>query len=83
MFKLLFVILAAAMMATFAMDNMQRVELGLVVGKPVHVRLFFLLLASFLIGCFSTVFTNLYLGTRYKKGKATSRDSNSDEFFSE
>ncbi len=50
MLVLLVVILLAVAATMFAMDNMQRVELGLIVGRPVHVRLFFLLLASFLIG---------------------------------
>ena len=81
MLKLLFVILAAAVGTIFAMDNMQRVELGLIVGRPVHVRLFFLLLTSFLIGCFSAILLNLYLRTNSRKERKGAADAENDEFF--
>ena len=83
MLRLLLVILVAAVAATFAMDNMHRVQLGLIVGRPVHVRLFFLLLTSFLVGCFTTVLLSLYLRTQFKKKKETARKTGDDEFFSE
>ncbi len=83
MLRLLFVVLAAVMATMFAMDNMQRVELGLIVGRPVHVRLFFLLLASFLVGSFAAMVMNLYLNTRFKKGRQTTPATEDDEFFSE
>lgn len=83
MLRLLFVILAAAMATMFAMDNMQRVELGLIVGRPVHVRLFFLLLTSFLIGCFSAILLNLYLRANSKQERKGAADAEDDEFFLE
>ena len=83
MLKLLAAILSAVMVTVFAMDNLRRVELGLIVGKPVHVRLFFLLLTSFLLGCLSVAIINLYLGAKSKKAKRTTRDAEGDEFFSE
>ncbi len=83
MLKLLLVILTAIMVTTLAMDNMHRVELGLIVGRPVHVRLFFLLLTSFLVGCFSAMFMNLYLSTKSKKRREIVRDTEGDDFFSD
>ena len=44
MLRVLLAILLAVTATTFAMDNMHHVGLGLIVGGPVHVRLFFLLL---------------------------------------
>ena len=81
MLRLLCIILAAATGTIFAMDNMQRVELGLIVGRPVHVRLFFLLLTSFLIGCFSAILLNLYLRTNLKKERKGAADTEDDKFF--
>ena len=81
MLKVLFVILLAATAATFATDNMHHVDLGLVVGSPVHVRLFFLLLTSFLVGCFSAMLMNLYLNARSGKQRETPQDTEDDGFF--
>ena len=71
MLKLLFILFLAALGTTFAIDNMHRVELGLIVGKAVNVRLFFLLLIAFLVGCFTTVLANLYFTLRARKQAAT------------
>ena len=83
MLRLLLVVIAAVLVVVFAMDNMHRVEMGLVVGRPVHVRLFFLLLTSFIIGCFATMFLNLYLRTQSNKKRDAATDTDGDEFFSE
>lgn len=83
MAKVLLVILMAITATAFAMDNMHHVDLGLVLGKPVHVRLFFLLLTSFLIGSFSAMLVNLCLSTRPKEPNETAPDSaEDDDFFS-
>ena len=81
MLKVLFVILLAAMAVTFATDNMHHVDLGLVVGKPVNVRLFFLLLTSFLLGCFTVMLMKLYLSARSGRRRATPQDTEDDDFF--
>ncbi len=82
MLKLFLVIIAAVLTTTFAMDNLHRVELGLIVGRPVHVRLFFLLLTSFLAGCFLVMLMNVYRSTRPKRKRETARDED-DDFFSD
>jgi len=81
--KVLFVILLAATAATFATDNMHHVDLGLVVGRPVHVRLFFLLLTSFLLGCFAAMLMNLYLNAKSGKQRETPQDAERDDLFFE
>ncbi len=83
MLKLFLIILAAVYVVAFAMDNLHRVELGLIVGRPVHVRLFFLLLTSFLIGWFTAVFIRLCLTAKARKRQETAQDKGSDNFFSE
>jgi len=83
MLKLTFVIFVVAVATTFAMDNMHRVEIGLVMGRPVHVRLFFLLLTSFLVGCFSAMLMDLYISAKLKKKRETAQDADEDDFFSE
>jgi len=79
---LLVVIVLAVVATIFATDNMQRVELSLVLGRPVHVRLFFLLLTSFLLGCFAVMLMNLYRRTKPAKRKEKVRDED-DDFFSD
>ena len=49
MLRILLTVIAAALVTVFAVDNMHRVEVGLVVGRPAHVRLFFLLLTAAVI----------------------------------
>ncbi|MHC4695784.1 MAG: hypothetical protein ACYTFA_03460 [Planctomycetota bacterium] len=83
MLKLLLAILIAVMGTIFAMDNLHRVELGLIVGRPVHVRLFFLLLTSFLVGCFMVMLMNLYRSTTRKSEPVKRKSVEDDEFFSE
>jgi uncharacterized integral membrane protein len=78
---LLLVILLAVAATMFATDNMQHVELSLVVGRPVHVRLFFLLLISFMLGCFSAMLINLYRRAKPVKRRERAQDED-DDFFS-
>ncbi len=83
MLKLLYSILIAVIVAIFAMDNMHHVELGLFIGKPVHVRLFFLLLIFFLVGCFAAILINLYVSAKFKKKTKIAQDPEEDNFFSD
>ena len=83
MLKALLVIFLAILATTFAMNNMHHVELDLVVGRPVDVQLFFLLLTSFLIGCFSAMLMNLYLNSRSRKRREKVQDTEDEAFFSE
>lgn len=53
-------------MVLFAWDNTHHVEVGMVLGRPVHVRLIFLLLTTFLIGHFTAVLLNVFLSQRIK-----------------
>jgi uncharacterized integral membrane protein len=80
--KLIFIILVAVMATILAMNNMHHVELSLVVGRPVHVRLFFLLLTCFLIGCFSAMLMTLYHGMKSGKKRGIAQDEG-EEFFVE
>ena len=82
MLKLMLVTLTVVLLTILAMDNMHHVQVGLIIGKQVHVRLFFLLLTSFVIGCFSVMLLNLYRGAKSKKS-GTSQDIEGDDFFSE
>ena len=59
------------------------VELGLIVGRPVHVRLFFLLLTTFLAGCFLAVLMSLYRSTDVKRKREPATNTESDDFFLE
>lgn len=83
MLKVFSAILLAVTATTFAMDNMHRVELGLIVGRPAHVRLFFLLLTSFLVGCFSAMLVSLFLGAKSGKQGEMKQDTEDETFFSE
>ena len=83
MLRILLTVIAAALVTVFAVDNMHRVEVGLVVGRPAHVRLFFLLLTSFLIGSFVAMFIGLYLRTATGRKKNAAQDTDDEEFFTE
>ncbi len=83
MLKLLVAVLVAAAVAAFAMDNLHRVEFGLIVGRPTHVRLFFLLLTSYLLGCFTTMIVNIYIGMKAKKKEKAGHAADKDGFFVE
>ena len=83
MLKLLCIILVAVIVTIFAMDNMHQVELGLFIGRPVHVRLFFLLLISFLLGCFAAILINLYISAKSKKKTEIAQGPEEDDFFSD
>jgi uncharacterized integral membrane protein len=81
--KLLCAVVIAVIATIFAMDNMHHIELGLFVGQPVHVRLFFLLLISFLAGCFAPILINLYMRAIFKKKTEITQDTEEDDFFSD
>ncbi|TET34455.1 MAG: hypothetical protein E3J72_14135 [Planctomycetota bacterium] len=83
MVKLLLAVILVAVMTVFAMNNMHRVELGLIIGRPVHVRLFFLLMTSYLLGCFSAILVRLFLNTRTKKKGKAVQETETEGFFFE
>ena len=81
--RLLLVILIVVIATIFAIDNLHHVQVGLVVGRAVQVRLVFLLLTCFLIGCLSAIVTNLYLRIlSNSKAKATQK-TDGDTYFSD
>ncbi|MHC5035817.1 MAG: hypothetical protein ACYTHM_00745 [Planctomycetota bacterium] len=82
MLKLIAAVLLAMGVAVFAMDNMHVVELGCVAGRPVNVRLFFLLLTAFLVGCFATTLVNLYMGTRLRRKGEVPPELEGGDYFS-
>lgn len=85
MIRLLIFFLTIVLIVLFALDNMQHATVGLIIGEQVHVRLFFLLLTSFLLGALSAVLLGFYNTTRAKsKSKvAVSKNTEDDEFFFE
>lgn len=70
----------------FAWSNTHHVEVGLVLGRPVQVRLIFLLLTTFLLGHFTAVLLNVYLRSRIRskarreKMAREAADDEDDEF---
>jgi len=85
--KFLVAMLLVTAVSIFAVNNMQRVEVSLIVGKPVHVRLFFLLLTSFLAGSLLALLVSLYARTRPVRTRKTAvvekKKTEDDEFFPE
>ena len=75
------------MLVLFAWSNTHHVEVGLVFGRPVHVRLIFLLLTTFLVGHFTAVMLHVYVRTRTsakvkrEKARQEASDQDDDEFF--
>ncbi len=59
MIKLTLTVLATVMIVVFAISNSHHVDLSLAVGKPVEIRLIFLLLSAFIIGMTVPVFYRL------------------------
>ena len=74
MVKLLVLIMVIGSVSIFAMDNMHQVDVGLIIGRAVRVRLFFLLLCVFLAGCILTMFLSIYLGLKTKKAQQISHE---------
>jgi len=87
--KLLLIVVAGALVLLFALNNTHRVEMSVIFGRPLHVRLVFLLLSTFLIGHFSAVLINVYvrtkIGSTAKRAEKRDRshDAEEDEFFVE
>jgi uncharacterized integral membrane protein len=77
------VILACLAIIMFAWSNTHHVEVGLAVGRPVQVRLIFLLLTTFLLGHFTAVLLKAYvrgrIGSEASREK-TAHDDEEDEF---
>ncbi len=81
--KLLCATLIAVNVTLFAMDNLHHVELGLIIGEPVQVRVFFLLMVSFLVGCFTAILIRLYISAIFKKKTEIAQNPEEDDFFSD
>jgi len=86
--KLLLILAAGVLILLFAVNNTHHVEMSLIFGTPVHVRLIFLLLTTFLLGHFTAVLLNVYVRTKINatakraETKAAAKDVEEDEFFS-
>ena len=56
MLKLIFAILVTVAVVTFSLSNSHDVELSLIFGPPVKIRLIFLLLCTFFLGMTVPIF---------------------------
>lgn len=87
--KLLLILVVGLVLVMFAWSNTHHVEVGLVLGRPVHVRLIFLLLTTFLAGHFTAVVLGAYVRTRIKakvrrqKAREDGHDEDESDFFSD
>ena len=83
--KLLLLLLVGVVLLLLALSNTHHVEVGLVFGRPTHVRLIFLLLTTFLLGYFTAVLLSIYMNTRIKTKarhmKMTEDEDEDDDFF--
>lgn len=87
--KFVVYVLLMVVVVLFAVDNMSHVEVGLIVGRPFQVRLFFLLLVVYLCGCFTTLVANMYLNAKYGRTRtkhgavrgAKDKESEEETFF--
>jgi uncharacterized integral membrane protein len=59
MARIVMTIVATAIFVAFSLSNTQHVEVSFVVGRPIEVRLIFLLLITFGSGIVATVFHRL------------------------
>lgn len=64
--RVLIILIAGLAMVMFAWSNVHHVEVGCVFGRPVQVRLIFLLLTTFLLGHFTAVLLSVYMRSRIK-----------------
>ena len=70
MLRLIVVVVAIVFVFIFATGNIDRVPVGFVVGQPIHMRLIFVILVSFLAGCLTTVLLHMYwAATSSRRGK--------------
>ena len=60
MIRLILAVLATIVIVVFAISNSHHVDLSLAVGKPVEIRLIFLLLSAFIVGMAVSVFYRLF-----------------------
>lgn len=68
MWKLISIIILIIFFAIFFIQNMVKVPVKFVVTDPVEIRLAYLLLTSFILGC--VFFLVLYVSKEAKKSKA-------------
>ena len=59
--RLMLAIVAMVVFVAFSLSNTHHVELSFVLGKPVHIRLIFLLAIAFVAGTVSTLFYQMLL----------------------
>jgi uncharacterized integral membrane protein len=67
MSKLFIYLLASILLVAFAFSNSEHVALSFIFGAPVHIRLIFLLLVTFLIGASVPVFYFLLSDARRRR----------------
>ena len=65
--KFAIILLVLFVLVLFAINNMEHVELGLIIGRPMRIRLFFLLMLSFLAGCLTMSLVNMYFNAKFRK----------------
>lgn len=77
------VVVLAILATIFATDNMHRVQIGFVVGPPLHMRLFFVIMTAFMTGFFIAVILNMYwrVIARKTREKKTGGNPEEDQFF--
>ncbi len=87
MYRVLLTLAAGVLILLFSINNTHHVEMSLIIGAPVHVRLIFLLLTVFLMGHFSAVLANVYFRSKLNSTtkqvgkKEVACETEEDEFF--
>jgi len=67
MIRLIVAVVGTAIAVVFVMANTHHVELSLVFGSPVEVRLIFLLMSTFLLGVLVSSFLGMISKVRLKR----------------
>ena len=83
MFQLIILVVIVVFVTIFAMDNLHHVELGIIAGKPVQVRMVFLLLTCYLLGFFSSSVLSLYKRARNGKPRKKAAEVDEEDYFTD
>lgn len=80
MWRLLTTIIGTAAVVAFAVANTHHVEMSIVIGAPIRVRLIFLLMSTFAVGSFATVLCWQIMALRNRLAERRARTAASQDF---
>ncbi|MEW6201232.1 MAG: LapA family protein [bacterium] len=81
MLKLFLLLIVLLFIIIFATENLEIVKVSFLIGEPIEIPLFFVMVSSLIAGFILAIFANMYLHIRRYREKTSRKNSENEIHF--